>query len=72
MVLTSKNISNIGLTSRDGDPRQHKDWFLNHLDEIQASIDSKGMSPIEEMIKLNEELNIDVDFKSILQKNILD
>ena len=52
MVLTSKNISNIGLTSRDGDPRQHKDWFLNHLDEIQASIDSKGMSPIEEMIKL--------------------
>ena len=47
MVLTSKNISNIGLTSRDGDPRQHKDWFLNHLDEIRASIDSKGMSPMQ-------------------------
>ena len=72
MVLTSKNISNVVLTSRDGDPRQHNDWFLNHLDEIQSYIDSKGISPIEEMIKLNEELNIDVDFKSILQKNILD
>lgn len=72
MIPISKNFSNVGFVSRDGDPRQHKDWFLNHLDDIQVDIGSNGLSPGEELAKLNEELNIDVDFKSILQKNIFD
>ena len=62
--------SSFGTISRDGDPRQHKDWFVNHLDEIQANIDSSEFSPHEEIVKLNEELNIDVDFESILQSNL--
>ena len=64
--------SNSGTISRDGDPRQHKDWFVNHLDEIQANIDSSELTPYEEIVKLNEELNIDVDFENILQSNLKD
>ena len=68
-----KNISsNLVTISRDGDPRQHKDWFVNHLDEIQDNIDSNDLIPYDEIVKLNEELNIDVDFKSILQSNLQD